>query len=701
MKNTKIIQAWDTVTPTAAQKRRMRDSLEAKLTAVKTSPKSEDLGLLDFTLPQSTPEETGKHTQKTRPKCQAVQPKKNRGSAFAAVAALLAVVIAGGLFLGVMTGNMGGNPSFVAPKETEAPKTREDTKPTELPAAYQEIIQTYVTAIEGGWNPEQCNHANISILTANVQSTEDLGYAMMDLDEDGEEELLITDGNVIYSLYSLTPSGETVCFITGMERDAYYLSDNGIIANVGSGGAAISYYIFYSFSNDTLDVIQQLTYDAYTDPENPWFRGEMEENITEEQANAIIDAYPHRYISHTTLSGRQPLQELEVPDEETLKGFAQQLPPLVNGDNFAQYQLYCFYDYDGDGETELLLGTGNAVYMVLEPDPSQADNTPFFVSPSGAAYPCENHVMESVSYGQGYTRFYYLQYGGENDGMALDYVYTDGQTWYRMDENEEEISLSEEEAQAIRGKYKHLNLPWKNISEFPVTIPVSTGERISALFDDLFLPIAEEGKHLTEDELRIRLEEKGFLGTENEGLITVVDTEVPEAYLRYPVADASGYVNGPLTYAYPDTVGRYVAVQWEGDTARYWMETGTNRIPYSVSSAQELTDFLTMDDNTLLAMKTAESFARAYFAGGRSGMLKQTASDVTIGENKMFSLDGLDLTLQQISGLYDVEERYNREGFILVSAAVYLDDMDSYDYLSMELVKENEQWKVHNWWLEK
>lgn len=693
MKNTTIVRAWDTVTPTAAQKKRMRAALEARLT--ETPSKSETPDLQDFTLP--APEKTKAHTPKSRPRYQAVQPKKHRGSAFAAVAALLAVVVAGGLFLGVMTGNPGGNPSFAAPKETEATRPAESSDPAELPAAYQKVIGTYVTAIEEGWNPEQCNYAGISILTANVQSTENLGYALMDLDSNGEEELLITDGNVIYSLYSLTPEGEAVCFLVGMERDAYYLSDNGIIANVGSGSAAVSYYVFYSFTNDTLDVIQQLTYDAYTDPENPWFTGDMEENVTEEQANAIINAYPHRYIAHTTLSGQQPLEELAVPDEETLKDFARQLPPLVNGDNFAQYQMYCFYDYDGDGKTELLLGTGNAVYRLLEP----AGSEPLLINASGAAYPCENRVMESVSNDKGYTRFTYRQYGKDSGGVELDYVYTDGEAWYSLDENEEEISLSEEEAQAIRGKYKYLNLPWKDISQFPVTISETSVERISTLFDDCFLPIAKEGKRLTEDELRSRLEEKGFLGEEGEGLITWTDSEIPEAYLRVPVADASGYVNGPLTYAYPGTVGRYVAVQWEGDTARYWMETGTNRIPYSVSSAQELTDFLTMDDNTLLAMKTAESFARAYFAGGRSGMLKQTASDVTIGENKMFSLDGLDLTLQQISGLYDVEERYNREGFILVSAAVYLNDMDSYDYLSMELVKENEEWKVHNWWLEK
>lgn len=709
MKDTKICHAWDTVNPTPAQKKRMRSALEARLRADETpakSPKPEYPDIRDVTRPQCGPEKTGegKQPQKPRPRYQGVQPKKSRGSAFTLIAAMLAVVVTGGLFLGMMRGKMEESPSQARPIENLPPPTTavtETTKPTQLPEVYQERIDTYITAIQEGWNPEQCNKANISILTPYVVNLDDLGYALMDLDGDGEEELLITDGSEIYSLYDLGPLGEAVQWITGMDRIHYYLCTDNLIAEIGSSGAAVTTYTFYCFMGTTLDKIQVVDFNADKDRENPWFLGDAMEPITEEKANEIIDTYSHRYISHTTLSGEAPLPEGTVPEKALLNQYAQQLPTLVSGDMSEQCQLYCFYDYDNDGEAELLLGSGKSVYMVLEADPGKADSTPFFAGGSGAAYPCEDHVMEYTGYGQGYTHFSYRKYGGENDGGALDYVYRDEENWYTMDENGDSISISDAEAEAIRGKYKRLNLPWKDISEFPVTISETSGERISALFDDVFMPIAQEGKRLTEGELRSRLEEKGFLGEEGEGLITWTDSEIPEAHLRVPVADASGYVNGPLTYCLPGVVGRYVAVQWEGDTARYWMETGTNRIPYSVSSAQELTDFLTMDGNTLLAMETAESFARAYFAKDRNGMLEQTASDVTIEEGKMFYMDAANLVLQQISGLTDAEEKYEKQGYVQVAVAVYLDEMDSYDFLTMEMVKENDQWKVSSWFLQK
>lgn len=702
MKNTKIVHAWDTVTPTAAQKRRMRAALEAQLTTDKTpfkAPKTDESDILDFTLPGPAPEKTGKHPPKPRPKYQAVQPKKKRGSAFAAVAALLAVVIAGGLFLGVMSGDPGSNPGFAAPEKT-APTTAatEATRPAELPQGYQDVISKYVTAIEEGWNPEKCMNADISILTANAQSTEDLGYALMDLDEDGEAELLITDGSLIYDLYTMNAQREACCVASSMERDRFYLCEDSIIAEEGSSGAAASAYHFSKLSGTSLNLIDAVIYSASYDPENPWFRGENEEHITEEQANAIIDAYPHRYISYLPLSGEGNAPEGKVPEEAVLNQYAQQLPTLVSGDMSEQCQLYCFYDYDNDGEAELLLGSGKSVYMVLEADPGKADSTPFFAGGSGAAYPCEDHVMEYTGYGQGYTHFSYRKYGGENDGGALDYVYRDEENWYTMDENGDSVSISEAEAEAIRGKYKRLNLPWKNLSEFPVTIPESSGERISALFDDCFLPIAEEGKLLTQDELENRLAEKGFLGEEGEGLITWTDSEIPEAYLRVPVADASGYVHGPLTYSLPGVVGRYVAVLWdENGNVQYWKEADTYRNTYAVDSPEELTAFLNLSDENLLAMDAAETFAEKYFAGEASKQREEWNKD---SENKIHSWD-YSYDISEIRGYEDAGAAYETNGYAEITAAAYVDSPDSYTYLTMRLEKENGAWTVTDSWLEK
>lgn len=699
MKNTKICHAWDTVNPTPAQKKRMRAALEAKLRADETPANARS------PYPQSGPEKTGegKQPQKPRPRYQAVQPKKSRGSAFTLIAAMLAVVVTGGLFFGMMRGKMEENPSQARPIENLPPPTTavtEATGPTQLPEVYQERIDTYITAIQEGWNPEQCNKANISILTPYVENLDDLGYALMDLDGDGEEELLITDGSEIYSLYDLGPLGEAVQWITGMERIHYYLCADNLIAEIGSSGAAVTTYTFYRFMGTTLDKIQMVDFNADKDRENPWFLGDAMEPITEEKANEIIAFYSHRYISHTTLSGEAPLPEGTVPEEAVLNQYAQQLPTLVSGDMSEQCQLYCFYDYDNDGEAELLLGSGKSVYMVLEADPGKADSTPFFAGGSGAAYPCEDHVMEYTGYGQGYTHFSYRKYGGENDGGALDYVYRDEENWYTMDENGDSVSISEAEAEAIRGKYKRLNLPWKDIAEFPVSIPEAT-ENGMDLFENVFVPIAASGKKVTEDELKTKIEEKGYQWNIGEGQIYCNASDTSSAFISANLSSQDGGLGDELVFLLPGKVDRWIAVCWEESGVHYL--TGTDRIVNGVEAGtvEELRDFLNADEQTIALRKPVESFARAYFAKDRNGMLEQTASDVTIEEGKMFYMDAADLVLQQISGLTDAEEKYDKQGYVQVAVAVYLDEMDSYDFLTMEMVKENDQWKVSSWFLQK
>lgn len=698
MKNWKMVRAWDAVNPTPAQKRRMRSALEARLCSDETPPKSEDADILDFTPPQSGPEKTGKHTQKARSQYQAVQPKKNRGSVVPLIAAMLAVVITGGVFLGMMQGRLKENPGYSPIAEDPTASTTQATENARLPDAYQEIIETYAAAIREGWNPEQCMNANISILTANVQSTDELGYALMDLDNDGEEELLITDGNVIYNMYSLTPEGGTVCWITGMERDAYYLSDDHIIANVGSGSAAIQYYIFYSFSNNSLDVIQQVTFNAEANPENPWFVRDMNENVTEERAKEIIDAYPHRYISHTTLSGQPPLPEAVLPEEGVLKLYAKELSTLLSGDLGMELELYCLADYDGDGEMELLLGKDKSIFMVLEETgQGKVGNAPFYISPSGAAYLCENSVVEYIGLNQGYSNFTYIKHGGEKHGETQANVFTDGEKWYTRNENTETITISDAAANLVRSNFKRLNLPWKRISQFPVAIPESSGEYITTLFKEAVCTLAVS-EELTEDSLIQYLDESSLTWErEKDGSIRCDDPELPGAYLTW----GKGWDNA-LAYTTPGKVWRTVMIRWvPTEGLVYWKQLGAYANYYRAESLWELREFLKLDDETMELWQSAQAFTLGYFGQSRAIMLEQMSSAwESISLNKMYDRS-LEVEIQEMKGLEDVEERYLRDGYVEVTSAAYADSPDSLSYLTMKMVKENDQWKVSDFWLEK
>lgn len=176
-----------------------------------------------------------------------------------------------------------------------APIPREKTG-SALPAAYQEVVNKYITAITEGWGGEECSQADISLMVRDVSSLNDLGYGLVDLDLDGTDELLIAnDGErqVIYDLYSLV-DGQLVHVFSGWERNSYELRDNLTILNIGSNSAASTDYRFYHLRKGRLMLESITRFDAETDPEHPWFTGIDEQDLepitNEDWSEAMIYA---------------------------------------------------------------------------------------------------------------------------------------------------------------------------------------------------------------------------------------------------------------------------------------------------------------------------------------------------------------------------------------------------------------------------
>lgn len=188
-------------------------------------------------------------------------------------------------------------PAVTTPSETIPPETLPTTQ------AYENVLQIYEDAIHQNWDPSQCTENDISTLVSYVEKPEDLGYALIDLDGNGNDELLISDGNVIYDLYTLTDDGPYHVF-SGWERNSYTLCQENVIANRGSSGAASSVYNFYRFSGTELVLQQIVTYDAVTDQENPWFAGVSLEPVSKSEAQAIIDSYIQVAIETKPLTQR-------------------------------------------------------------------------------------------------------------------------------------------------------------------------------------------------------------------------------------------------------------------------------------------------------------------------------------------------------------------------------------------------------------
>ena len=104
--------------------------------------------------------------------------------------------------------------------------------------------------------------------------TENFGYYVMDLDNDGTAELLFgenypdSDKTVLYDLYAVTKDGPVHVF-DGWDRSRYYLTDNGYIAYEGSSSAFQSVSGYYIYKDGELNLVESIIYDSNADPAHP------------------------------------------------------------------------------------------------------------------------------------------------------------------------------------------------------------------------------------------------------------------------------------------------------------------------------------------------------------------------------------------------------------------------------------------------
>ena len=123
---------------------------------------------------------------------------------------------------------------------------------------YGEIIETYRTVHRSGTgNIEK----GISELVNNYDF---LGYALMDLDGNGVQELILASDaynsnypNVIYGIYSLQ-NGSVVCATMSRARERYFMLNDGSFLMRGSSGAMYSHWITYKFSGTSLSLQEQI-----------------------------------------------------------------------------------------------------------------------------------------------------------------------------------------------------------------------------------------------------------------------------------------------------------------------------------------------------------------------------------------------------------------------------------------------------------
>lgn len=286
----------------------------------------------------------------------------------------------------------------LAPRTQKAPV--ETTAPTEsgtaIPEAYQPVVAKYVTALTEHWGGEACSNADISILVSYATSPSELGYALLDLDNDGTDELIIANDaerQVIYDLYSLV-DGKLVHVFTGWDRNSYELREGFRILNIGSNGAASADYVYCHLSNGQLVTDSLIRFDAATDPDHPWFRGTSENDlapITDENwsEDEIYSAAASLPIAITSFA-----DDSAGSYDPALADYEGYLSTI----DTSSIKYYALRDLDGDGQDELLLYNSGETLMKVA---AIQNGTAQEILSGNVLDLCEGNVLEAWEGGSG------------------------------------------------------------------------------------------------------------------------------------------------------------------------------------------------------------------------------------------------------------------------------------------------------------
>ena len=213
-------------------------------------------------------------------------------------------------------------PTFGVPQQGEAmpPRNPETTEEAQLqvtmPQAYAKILDALAEAFP--WNDESEyvveKYPEMSYLYRFYGGLSDVGYAVIDLDGNGQPELLLSsmqDGGII-DAYSIV-DGKAVHLFDGGERYRYCVRAGGMIENQWSGSAAMSGYDFSLISGGEFILQERIVYDAFqaeavglvqdaweAGVEDCWFRSktvqpEDYQHISYQEAQNALDAYHTQY----------------------------------------------------------------------------------------------------------------------------------------------------------------------------------------------------------------------------------------------------------------------------------------------------------------------------------------------------------------------------------------------------------------------
>ena len=201
----------------------------------------------------------------------------------------------------------------------------ETTPATELPGegealadgGYAQQIKRYYTAVSEQWNEGTYLEQEMSPMAAfyyEGNPLDNVGYALMDLDADGTEELFIgailnaEQDPLVFEIWTMK-DGEPVMLAQSGSRNRYYLQyaeedELWSVAYEAENGAANHAVYYLQLLEGEFVVNQGIVFDALANESEPWFMAydldwdvSNDMPIDEDTANAIMEAGRNNYTA--------------------------------------------------------------------------------------------------------------------------------------------------------------------------------------------------------------------------------------------------------------------------------------------------------------------------------------------------------------------------------------------------------------------
>lgn len=178
---------------------------------------------------------------------------------------------------------------------------------------YKDVLDKYRTAVTEKWDYGTCMEQDICPLITNtntsVASFDNIGAALIDMDHDGYDELIIgdptdTSGKSVYEVWTYDGTTPTK-LIAAQDRNLLnvgYMEEDNVyfISAMGSNSAAEFEYDYYTVTDGALQNIQSIISEAASETEINWYQAApasgTRESLDADTANGIVDSYNNACI---------------------------------------------------------------------------------------------------------------------------------------------------------------------------------------------------------------------------------------------------------------------------------------------------------------------------------------------------------------------------------------------------------------------